>query len=397
MTKLGGLEEALRSRKHSTVSAAACWWVAIGTVAVGRTVGAAVLVVTGVAQTTKCWSHVFVNGSIMCVREHGCGLHALHNGERVARFPQQLEKPLALRSRKHSTVSAGASWWTGAVPEISKVFVPWTIWVAIGAVAVGKTVDATVLGNLLLYKNGHDQQPCQRSATVESPRATAQSRSWPPVDAQQQQQASQQSFPRTATVQSPRASGTRMSTNLSMNCDCGTCGICTDLCTVRPWAPVVAQQTGMPTTSSKICNCGIPASICTVGIMATCRRTTTTGKSTNLSKICTCWISTGFRIVCEQHCRSWNAVDVTVIVVTGASQITVRAGVRYSTTGADCTCSATTGRDCADSEGRDSPISTTFTITVGSHIAGKCQRYLHDLQAVVSRLCLPQHAPVKPA
>ena len=31
-------------------------------------------------------------------------------------------------------------------------------------------------------------------------------------------------------------------------------------------------------------------------------------------------------------------------------------------------------------------------ITVGSHRAGKCQRYLHDLQAVVSRLCPPQHA-----
>ena len=44
----------------------------------------------------------------------------------------------ALRSRKPSTVSAGVSWWTGAVPKISKVFVPWIVWVAIGTVAVGK-------------------------------------------------------------------------------------------------------------------------------------------------------------------------------------------------------------------------------------------------------------------
>ena len=95
----------------------------------------------------------------MCVRDHGCGLHALHNGEWIPRIPQQLEEPYsktgavtnmggreeALRSRKHSTVSAGVSWWTGAVPKISKVLVPWTIWVVIGTVAVGKTIGTAVI------------------------------------------------------------------------------------------------------------------------------------------------------------------------------------------------------------------------------------------------------------
>ena len=51
----------------------------------------------------------------------------------------------ALRSRIHSTISVAASWWTDAVPKISKVLVPWTIWVAIGTVAVGKTVGAAVI------------------------------------------------------------------------------------------------------------------------------------------------------------------------------------------------------------------------------------------------------------
>ena len=46
--------------------------------------------------------------------------------------------------RKPSTISAGASWRTSAVPKLSDVLVPWTIWVAIGTVAVGKTVGVAV-------------------------------------------------------------------------------------------------------------------------------------------------------------------------------------------------------------------------------------------------------------
>ena len=70
--KLGDREETLRSRKHSTVSAAASWWVAIGTVAVWRTVGAAVIVVTGVTST-RGWSHVLHIGSgcYRCIRDRG--------------------------------------------------------------------------------------------------------------------------------------------------------------------------------------------------------------------------------------------------------------------------------------------------------------------------------------
>ena len=92
----------------------------------------------------------------MCVREHGCGLHVLHNGERVARFS------------------------TTAGEALSKIC------------------------------------NCGISASICTVRIMATCR---------------------------RTTG--MSTNLSMNCGCGTCGICTDLCTVRPWAPVVAQQTGI--------------------------------------------------------------------------------------------------------------------------------------------------------
>ena len=56
-----------------------------------KTVGAAVIVITGAPKANgKFWSPVLDNGSIKCVRNHGCGLHALHNGERVARIPQQL-------------------------------------------------------------------------------------------------------------------------------------------------------------------------------------------------------------------------------------------------------------------------------------------------------------------
>ena len=71
----------------------------------------------------------------------------------------------------------------------------------------------------------------------------------------------------------------------------------------------------------------------------------------NVSKICTCWISTSVRTVCpvSRTVAVGTTVDATVIVVTGAVQVTVRAGVTDTTTG-------------------------TFTITIGSHMAGKIQR-----------------------
>ena len=68
--------------------------VAIGTVAVEKTVGAAVIVITRAPKANgKYWNHVLHNGSIKCVRDNGCVLHVLRNGERVARIPQQLEEP----------------------------------------------------------------------------------------------------------------------------------------------------------------------------------------------------------------------------------------------------------------------------------------------------------------
>ena len=68
--------------------------VAIGTVAVLKTVGASVIVITRAPKaSSELWRHVLDNGSIKCVRDHGCGLHVLRNGERVARIPQQLEEP----------------------------------------------------------------------------------------------------------------------------------------------------------------------------------------------------------------------------------------------------------------------------------------------------------------
>ena len=69
--------------------------VAIGTVAVWKTVGATVIVITGAPKANgKFWSHVLDNGSIKCARDHGCGLHVLRNGERIARIPKKLEDPL---------------------------------------------------------------------------------------------------------------------------------------------------------------------------------------------------------------------------------------------------------------------------------------------------------------
>ena len=103
----------------------------------------------------------------------------------------------------------------------------------VGAVEVGKTVDATVLvvEDLLLYKTGisttlsenciceiskgvctvktmatcfEQHLACPRTATVESPWTSARSEQWAPVVAQQW--ACQQSCPRSAPVESPRAS-----------------------------------------------------------------------------------------------------------------------------------------------------------------------------------------------
>ena len=77
-----------------------------------------------------------------------------------------------------------------------------------------------------------------------------------------QQRVCQQPYPRTAPVESPRASG----------------HLCQQPC---PRSATVQS----------------PRGLCTVMTMGTCRWTTT-GMSTTLSKICTCGISTGFRTVC---------------------------------------------------------------------------------------------------
>ena len=58
-----------------------CLSLEIGTVAVGKTVGAAVLEVPGAAQgTVPGWSHILDNGKGTCIRDRGNGRHILHNG-----------------------------------------------------------------------------------------------------------------------------------------------------------------------------------------------------------------------------------------------------------------------------------------------------------------------------
>ena len=94
---------------------------------------------------------------------------------------------------------------------------------------------------------------------------------------------------------------------------------------LRPWAPVVAQQTGMPTTLSENCTCGISTVFCAVWIGArhndghvnlaqelhpveSPRATPPSGSGTDattgissVSKDCNCGISTGYI-----HCLERN-------------------------------------------------------------------------------------------
>ena len=271
-----------------------------------------------------------------------------------------------------STISACATWWTGAVPEISKVFVPRTIWMAIGAVAVGKTVDATVLGNLLLYKNGHANNLVQdlqlwnlreHLHSQDHGHLSSHNNNNKHVNNPIQEQ-------QLCNLHGLLGTGMRLRNlwNLHGSLHNQTMGTCR--CTTNKRA----CQQPCPRSAT-----GISESICTVKIMATCRRTTNkracqqpcprsaTVESPRASAQSGSWppvVAQQQQHASQQICprsapvgsprasaqfasssRSWNAVDVTVIVVTGAAQITVRAGVTNSTTGADCTCSATTGRD----------------------------------------------------
>ena len=69
--------------------------VTIGTVAVGKTDGAAVIVATRAPTANgKYWSHILDTGSNKCVRDHGCGRPRTPQLVSVLlRIPQQLEEP----------------------------------------------------------------------------------------------------------------------------------------------------------------------------------------------------------------------------------------------------------------------------------------------------------------